>query len=166
MIDSLRPATQRIWKSLNVAERKRFLRHVRCFWEVHRHRLAPEVGRALEELRQSGQLVMKAGRVLECVERDGQVEVSYRDRESIGTETLRVSRIVNCTGHETDARKIDSPVVRSLLDNHLARVDSSALGLDINEDGAVIDASGMASKSFVCAGIGAQRTALGKYCRA
>jgi uncharacterized NAD(P)/FAD-binding protein YdhS len=152
VIDSLRPATQRIWKNLDLAERKRFLRHVRCFWEVHRHRLAPEVGRALDELRQSGQLVMKAGRVLECVERNGQVEVSYRDRESTGTETLRVSRIVNCTGHETDARKIDSPVVKSLLDNHLARVDSSALGLDISEDGAVIDASGIASKSLFALG--------------
>ena len=152
VIDSLRPATQRIWKSLHVSERKRFLRHVRCFWEVHRHRLAPEVGRALDELRQSGQLVTIAGRVLSCVEHNTQVEISYRDRESTGTETLRVSRVVNCTGHETDARKIDSAVVRSLLDNHLARVDSSALGLDIGEDGGVIDGSGITSKSLFALG--------------
>ena len=152
VIDSLRPATQRIWKSLDLSERKRFLRHVRCFWEVHRHRLAPEVGQILDSLRQSGQLVMKAGRVLSCVERDDHVEVTYRDRETSETERFSVSRIINCTGHETDARKIDSPIVKSLLDNHLARVDSSALGLDMNDDGAVIEGSGAASKSLFALG--------------
>jgi uncharacterized NAD(P)/FAD-binding protein YdhS len=152
VIDSVRPATQRIWKSLNLTERKRFLRHVRCFWEVHRHRLAPEIGQVLDELRQSGRLIMKAGRVLECVEHDGHVEITYRGRESASAETVRVSRIVNCTGHETDARKIDSPIVKSLLANNLARVDSSALGLDINDAGAVIDAAGLASKSLFALG--------------
>ncbi len=152
VIDSLRPATQRIWKSLGLAERKRFLRHVRCFWEVHRHRLAPEVGRMLDALRQSGRLVTKAGRVLECVERDGHVEVLYRDRESTETGSLRVARIINCTGHETDARKIDSPIVKSLLENNLARVDSGALGLDISDAGAVVDSSGLPSKSLFALG--------------
>ena len=152
VIDSLRPATQRIWKSLDLAERKRFLRHVRCFWEVHRHRLAPEIGRTLDSLRESGRLVTKAGRVLECVECDGHVEVTYRDRESTQTERLRVSRIINCTGHETDARKIDSPIVKSLLKNDLAQVDSGALGLEINDAGAVIDGTGLPSRSLFALG--------------
>jgi uncharacterized NAD(P)/FAD-binding protein YdhS len=65
---------------------------------------------------------------------------------------LRVSRIINCTGHETDARKIDSPIVKSLLENDLARVDSGALGLDISTDGAVIDGSGVPSKSLFALG--------------
>jgi uncharacterized NAD(P)/FAD-binding protein YdhS len=152
VIDSIRPATQRVWKSLDVSERRRFLRHVRCFWEVHRHRLAPEIGQLLDELRQSGRLIVKAGRVLECADDDDSVTVSYRARQSTRTEVLRVSRVVNCTGHETDARKIDSPVVRSLLDHELARVDASALGLDVNDDGAVIDTSGVPSKSLFALG--------------
>lgn len=152
VVDSLRPATQRIWKSLDLKERKRFLRHVRCFWEVHRHRLAPEIGRLLESLRESGQLVMKAGRVLEAAESDGHVEIAYRDRETSKTERLRVSRIVNCTGHETDARKIDSRIVKSLFENHLARVDASGLGLDIADDGALIDDSGTKSRSLYALG--------------
>lgn len=152
VIDSIRPATQRVWKSLDVPERKRFLRHVRCFWEVHRHRLAPEIGRLLDELRQSGRLVVKAGRVLECADHDDSIVVTYRNRETTQTEILRVSRVVNCTGHETDARKIDSPVVRSLLEQELARVDASALGLDVNDHGEVIDASGHPSKSLFALG--------------
>lgn len=95
---------------------------------------------------------MKAGRVLECADDEDSVTVTYRDRESTRTEVLRVSRVVNCTGHETDARKIDSPVVRSLLEHELARVDASALGLDVNDDGAVIDTSGLPSKSLFALG--------------
>lgn len=152
VIDSLRPATQRIWKSLDTAERKRFLRHVRCFWEVHRHRVAPDVGRRMDELRQSGRLVLQAGRVIGCVERDGFAEVTYQKRESAATGVLRVSRIVNCTGHETDVRKVESQLVRSLLDNNLARVDAGLLGLDVTDDGAMIDRRGCPSKSLFALG--------------
>ncbi len=152
VIDSLRPATQRIWKSLDMAERKRFLRHVRCFWEVHRHRVSPEIWHLLDELRHKGRLVVLAGRVLGCIDCNGYAEVAYRNRGATDTDLLRVSRIVNCTGHETDARKIDSRVVRSLLDNHLARVDASLLGLDVAEDGAVIDSTGRPSKSLFALG--------------
>ncbi len=152
VIDSLRPATQRIWKRLDTAERKRFLRHVRCFWEVHRHRVAPEVGHRLDELRQSGRLVLQAGRVIGCVERDGFAEVTYQKRESTTTGVLKVSRIVNCTGHETDVRKVDSRLVKSLLDNHLARVDVGLLGLDVSDDGAMLDEMGRPSKSLFALG--------------
>ncbi len=152
VIDSLRPATQRIWKGLDAAERKRFLRHVRTFWEVHRHRVAPEVGRLLDELRQNGRLVLQAGRVTGCVDRDGFAEVTYQNRETGSTGVLKVSRIVNCTGHETDARKIDSRVVRSLFANHLARVDAGLLGLDVTDDGAIIDGTGCPSRSLFALG--------------
>lgn len=152
VIDGMRPVTQRLWKSLNVTERRRFLRHVRCFWEVHRHRMAPQIGQVLDEMQQAGRLIVKAGRVLECADHDDSVAIQYRDRETGKTEVLHVSRVVNCTGHETDARKIDSPVVRSLLENELARVDASALGLDVDNDGAVIEASGLPSRSLFALG--------------
>jgi uncharacterized NAD(P)/FAD-binding protein YdhS len=43
IIDALRPHTQQLWKSLNIEERRRFMRHLRPFWESHRHRVAPPV---------------------------------------------------------------------------------------------------------------------------
>jgi uncharacterized NAD(P)/FAD-binding protein YdhS len=152
VIDSLRPATQRIWKSMDTPERKRFLRHVRCFWEVHRHRVAPEVGRLLDELRQNGRLVLQAGRVIGCIDRDGFAEVTYQKRETTTTRVLRVARIVNCTGHETDVRRVDSRIVKSLLDNDLARVDAGLLGLDVTDEGAMIDGMGCPSKSLFALG--------------
>ena len=43
IIDALRPNLRHLWMRLPEAERRRFLRHVRPYWEVHRHRMAPKV---------------------------------------------------------------------------------------------------------------------------
>ena len=93
VIDSLRPATPRLWKSMNLVERRRFLRHGRGFWEVHRHRVAPEVGRLVQKLRESGRLILYSGRVLRFVDSDSYVEVEYYNRETREKGVLRVARI-------------------------------------------------------------------------
>jgi uncharacterized NAD(P)/FAD-binding protein YdhS len=59
----MRPQTQALWRGLSIAERRRFLRHVRPYWEVHSHRVAQPVGAEIEQLRSSGQLVVMAGRL-------------------------------------------------------------------------------------------------------
>src|SRR5262249_2091098 len=117
-----------------------------------RHRVAPQIGQLILELQQSGRLTLEAGRILHCVDVDGYAEVEYRHRDTKETRRLKVARVVNCTGHETDARKIDSPVVQSLLENRLGRVDPSLQGLDVSEDGAIIDASGRPSDKLFALG--------------
>ena len=42
-VDELRPFTQGLWLSASDEQRGRFLRHLRPWWDVHRHRLAPAV---------------------------------------------------------------------------------------------------------------------------
>lgn len=53
VIGALRPITPALWQRLDVSERARFLRHVRPYWDVHRHRAAPAtaaaIGRMVEE---------------------------------------------------------------------------------------------------------------------
>ena len=44
-LDSIRPKSGPIWASWPERERRRFLRHARPYWEVHRHRMAPEITR-------------------------------------------------------------------------------------------------------------------------
>ena len=38
-VDGLRPSAQRLWREASAVERRRFLRHLRPWWDVHRHRL-------------------------------------------------------------------------------------------------------------------------------
>jgi uncharacterized NAD(P)/FAD-binding protein YdhS len=145
VIDSLRPFTQEIWRSLSFSERRRFLRHVRPYWDVHRHRIAPAIGARLASQIQDGQIEIHAGRMKTYAEDIDGVEVTYHDRESGQLERLRVDRVINCTGPESDCRKADDPLLANLMRQKLARPDSLFLGLDVSPDGALIDAHGTAS---------------------
>jgi hydroxyacylglutathione hydrolase len=142
VIDSLRPFAQEIWRSLSFSERRRFLRHVRPYWDVHRHRVAPAIGARLASQIQDGQIEIHAGRIKKYAEDTGGVEVIYRARESGQLQQLRVDRVINCTGPENDFRKADDPLLTNLMRQKLARPDPLFLGLDVSPDGALIDGYG------------------------
>lgn len=152
VIDSLRPVTQEIWQALPHDEKRRFLRHLRSHWEVHRHRIAPEIGDVLADMKAEGKVHTYAGRIIRYSEHGGVAKVSYRERSSRRKRTLKVNRVVNCTGSETDCRRIDDSLISSLFAQGLARPDPLFLGLDADEHGGLIDYNGTASSSIFAVG--------------
>jgi uncharacterized NAD(P)/FAD-binding protein YdhS len=152
VIDSLRPFTQQIWKLLPTVEKRRFLRHLRPYWEVHRHRVAPEIGSLLAYQLVNKNIQIHAGRVTDYHESDRAVEIIYHDRASGQEVRLRVDRVINCTGPETDCRKFDSPLLRNLREQGLIRPDELYLGLDATDDGALIHAQDESSDSLYTVG--------------
>lgn len=152
VIDSLRPVTQQIWRSLSLPERRRFLRHVRPYWDVHRHRVAPEIGETIATLLHQGQAIIHAGRVTNYREFPDYAEVGCRDRKTGDLRTLNVDRVINCTGPQTDCRHIASPLIGNLLAQGLARPDPLFLGLDVDLQGALIDSSGRPSSALYVIG--------------
>jgi len=152
VLDSLRPFTQDIWRSLSLTERRRFLRHVRPYWDVHRHRIAPAIGAKIASQIQDGRIELHAGRIKEYAEDLDGVEITYRDRESGQLKKLRVDRVINCTGPESDCRRVDHPLLGDLLRQKQARPDSLFLGLDVSANGALIDAHGTPSNLLYAIG--------------
>jgi uncharacterized NAD(P)/FAD-binding protein YdhS len=98
VFDTLRPITPQLWQALPLQEQERFLRHVKAYWEVHRHRIAPEIAENLNAALQSGQLKHYAGRIQSCLELADGIEVRVRERGNHKDLVLRVNRLVNCTG--------------------------------------------------------------------
>ena len=145
VIDALRPANQVLWKSLSLPEQRRFLRHLRPFWDLHRHRLAPGIAERLESLTRTDQAVRHVGRILGYRETGDGVDVRIRRRNTDEVETLRVEAVVNCSGSECNYRKLESPLIRDLLEQRLVCPDPLALGLKTAADGALIDAADAAS---------------------
>lgn len=145
VIDSLRPATAEIWRCLPEAERRRFLRHLRPYWEVHRHRVSPKIGALMlyQVLKDDMQII--TGRVVRYQEGPNEIEVKYRERRSGREERLYVDRVINCTGPETDCRRLDDPLITDLTNSGLARPDSLFLGLDCAQDGALVGEDGAPS---------------------
>jgi uncharacterized NAD(P)/FAD-binding protein YdhS len=152
VIDSLRPFAQSIWRSLPQQERRRFLRHLRTLWDVHRHRVAPEIGKLLESEMAESRLEVHAGRITEYRENADIVEVSYRKRGTAESRKLSVDYVINCTGPDDDCRRVKSPLLSDLLDQKLARPDPLFLGLDTGDHGALLDACGVSSDFLYAVG--------------
>ena len=140
VIDALRPHTQRLWRSMSLVQRRRFLRHARPYWDLHRHRMAPEIEKQIAALRASGRLEIVAGRVVRAKqEQDGTTaEIARRGRGDI--ERRKVARLIDCTGLANDPHRSANPLIRALLASGAARTDPLGIGLDINDDYALIDA--------------------------
>ena len=142
VIDSLRPYNPRIWQQLPQPEQRRFLRHVRPYWDCHRHRLAPSVAERIQALTESGQLIRHAGRIQGYRDSGSHVVTTIRERGVNRTKTVLADAVVNCSGSESDYRKLDSPLVCDLLRQGLGCPDPLSLGLNVDLNGALIDASG------------------------
>jgi uncharacterized NAD(P)/FAD-binding protein YdhS len=142
VVTSIRADTPALWQRLDADERRRFLRHARPYWETHRHRSSPEAAHGIEELVERGRLEVMAGSLEALAEEDGGVVATLRRRGSGASETLRVGKVINCTGPDTDLTRVRDPLVVSLRDAGLIRPDELGLGLDTDRDGRVVSADG------------------------
>jgi trehalose-6-phosphate synthase/uncharacterized NAD(P)/FAD-binding protein YdhS len=154
IIDALRPHTQRLWKSLNIEERRRFMRHVRAFWESHRHRAAPATLGVKERMLESGQLVVHSARVISINEKGAGLEVTLFERPSQKESTLKVAFVLNCTSPECNYYKLKDPLVVNLLARGLIHPDALFLGLMTAPNGALVNYLGRPSERLFTLGSG------------
>lgn len=153
VIDSLRPRVPEIWQGFSVKDRRRFLRHLRPYWDCHRHRLAPVIAQRLQLEQDAGRLYRHVGRVLAYQEgQGGTVKVTLQRRGQSDLENFHVNAVLNCSGSESDYRNLESPFVHTLLDDGLIRPDALSLGLDATSEGAVINHQGQPSAWFYTLG--------------
>lgn len=132
-VDSLRTHSSEIWRSLSALEQRRFLRHARPWWDVHRHRIATEVAARLKELIGSGQLEVVAGRVQAMREAEDGVQVEIASRGSGKVEVRTFVTVVNCTGPLGTMARTGDPMLRKMLDERSIQVDHLGIGLDVDD---------------------------------
>jgi uncharacterized NAD(P)/FAD-binding protein YdhS len=132
-IDSLRPHSQHLWEGLDAEQQRQFLRHARPWWDVHRHRIAPEVAQLLAQMVADGRLEVVAGRIISARESADALEVEYRRRGASKSQMLSVAYAFNCTGPlHSIARTVD-PLLRSLLDGRQVHGDHLGIGLEVDD---------------------------------
>lgn len=142
VLDALRDDIPVLWQSLPEKEKKAFLRHIRPYWEVHRHRMPASSAALLQELQEKGQLEVIAAAVLDMRETESGARVSIRRRHYQETEEIEVGRVINCTGPQCDYTQVEAPLVRQLLADGLTQPDVLRLGIKTTPGGKLIDASG------------------------
>ena len=152
VMTELRSMAPALWGAWNVAERRRFLRHVRPFWDVHRHRLAPAVHARLARAIARGQLTVARGRLetLERIAARDALRVTLRRNEH--RQVLEGAVLINCTGPQTHALRVANPLLRKLVADGIARPDALALGLATDQRSRVISREGTAQRTLYALG--------------
>jgi uncharacterized NAD(P)/FAD-binding protein YdhS len=132
-VDSLRPHSHSLWQSLDAKEQQRFLRHARPWWDVHRHRIAPEVAATVHRLIAEDRLEIVAGRIIAAQPAGDAIEVELRRRGAGTSRHMRFAYAFNCTGPLHSIDRTRDPLLRSLLDAHQAVPDQLGIGLEVDE---------------------------------
>ncbi|WBO23716.1 FAD/NAD(P)-binding protein [Sphingomonas abietis] len=151
-VDDLRPFTQSLWRAMALPERQRFLRHLRPWWDVHRHRIAPHVAERLQRMQREGRLEIVAGRLVSATPTAAGVEVRYRPRGGDDIRTLTARRLVNGTGPQGDLATTSDPLLAALHRRGMLRPDPLHIGIDVDQDSRAIDTAGGASDSLLVLG--------------
>ena len=133
-VDSLRPHSHALWQGFDERQQRRFLRHARPWWDVLRHRIAPEVAATIIRMVEEGRLEIVAGRVVGMKNEGDGVSVEFRRRGRSETESDRFDYVFNSTGPLGSIERTRDPLLRGLLDDGLIHPDH--LGIGIAVDGA------------------------------
>ena len=150
-VDRLRPHTQRVWKSFSLAEKQEFLSRYAARWNVMRHRIAQPIHERLTRAIDAGRLRILRGTVdsVEACEPGVRVVI-----ETAGgrRDALAAGLAINCTGPQSDFSTTDVPLFQNLLRRGLVRPDQLDMGLDVDEDLAVIGGDGRPSNCLFALG--------------
>ncbi len=139
-VNRLRPHAQEIWRALPIAEQRRFLRHARRLWDIHRHRVPAPVYRTLMTELGRERTTLHRGAV-RGVSGDGPytVDVAWCGGGRRGTRgSITSDLVVDCTGF---APAVQSPLVQSLVASGVAELDPHGMGLSVASDGRVLPGS-------------------------
>lgn len=118
-VDGIRPFTQAIWQAWPLTEKRRFLRHARRYWDVHRHRIAPDIAVRLDAERTAGTLRI------------------VRSRAPVSGDHL-----FDCRGYVPDWSRLGNTLISRLISTGQARPDPLGIGLDVTATLDILDRDG------------------------
>jgi len=132
IIDALRPMTQKLWRSLSSQDKKLFMARFRHLFGVARHRIPLHIYDKIQKLRIDGKLHIQSGKILDILETHEGVQVSYWNRKTRAVDKIMVSRVINCTGPETDFSRLENSFLSQCIQDELICQDELKLGLNTN----------------------------------
>lgn len=132
-VDSLRPHSHALWQSLDLPQQRRFMRHARPWWDVHRHRIAPEVAATIQRLIADGQLEIIAGRIVDARASETGIDVGIQRRGADGRSSEQFDYVFNCTGPLHAIARTRDSLLRGLIESGEVEPDHLGIGLAVDE---------------------------------
>lgn len=150
-LDMLRPHVPSIWRALSPRDRQRFVRRVRPYWDIARHRASVPSLALVERLKNDGRLRVLAGSIQSLEPSGDGVDVILRTRDG---EVIaeRYDGLVRCIGPAIEGSDLESPLVKAMIASGVARRDPAGLGIHTDSGGRIIDAEGHPNARLVVLG--------------
>jgi uncharacterized NAD(P)/FAD-binding protein YdhS len=146
VVTFIRNVAPSIWQRLPLPERQRFVRHLQSYWDVHRHRVPPQLAECMNDLRRSGLLEINAGRIEEMAPAGDRLRVTWRRRGRVESDSFVVDAVINATGPDYVLNRARNPLLQALRGEGLVSADALDLGLRTTDQAACVAADGRASE--------------------
>src|SRR5690606_12018709 len=110
-------------------EKKLFMTRLRHLWGVARHRIPIHSHDKIQQLRIDGKLHIHSGKITDFKEIDDRISVTYFDKKAKRQKAIQVSRIINCTGPDTNLMNLDDGFLKRALLKGILTQDKLKLGI-------------------------------------
>lgn len=150
VLDGFREHLATVWRRLSDPDRRRFHRHVRAIWLIHRHRLPPDIGVQLDEARSARSLEVIRGRLRSADWNGTSLQVAVivgRDERALETRW-----IVNCTGPSDNLSQSSDRLISALFEAGTIRGGNLGVGIDVDETGRCMAADGAVQRDLFALG--------------
>jgi uncharacterized NAD(P)/FAD-binding protein YdhS len=144
--DELRDPLWQLWSALEIDEKRRLLRHVRRWYDVHRFRAPPQNEAIVREAERQGQVVFRAAKVGSIAGGDrGALAVEWRKGATGAVHTETFDAVINCAGLDSGAGAMRNPILASSMRQGWLVPDATGVGFAVDAKCRPLDASGVPS---------------------
>ncbi|MBR0560425.1 FAD/NAD(P)-binding protein [Neokomagataea anthophila] len=148
VFDALKMQGRSLWQALPLDEKRRFVRHLRVFWDIHRFRIAPQLESVLEAGIKRGQVCIEAAR-LQGVEAEYEEIILHMRRRGMGVETRSVQWLINAVGPNHAGILRTKSYLARLSEDGWVEADPVGLGLHTRQDHRAVGVRGVSDTLFI-----------------
>jgi uncharacterized NAD(P)/FAD-binding protein YdhS len=152
VLDQLRAQGSGLWAHLPVVERRRIVRHLRPYWDVHRFRIAPQVEDVLDAEIAAGRLDILAASILRVESGGETIEIDIKRRGQVEIDQQMFDAVVVTTGPAHGDVLASQDWLRQLGKRGQLHVDPTGLGLACDRNANALGVDGVADRSLFIAG--------------
>lgn len=148
--DLMRDAAWQFWPLISAAEKRRFMRHLRPWYDTHRFRIAPPIENIVRAAEARGAVAFHAAKTLFAEPDGARLAVGLRDRGASLVRTERYDAVINCTG--IDSGPGDDPLSVAVQADATMRAHPSGIGWDVDMDCRAIRGDGSVHRRLFVVG--------------
>ena len=144
--DELRDPLWQTWSALDVQEKRRILRHLRPWYDVHRFRAPPQNDAFVRAAEQQGHVQFRAARLcsVDVSESGKTIDVQLIDRYASVPRTRTFDAVVNCIGLDFADAMSSNPFLAAMKRRGLLALDPAGIGIFVDDQCRPIGAEGRA----------------------